>query len=187
MKHQCNQFSQEYEHFSFEILLSSSYDDDILEGSINFFDILYPDTKGTKKYIANIIFYIFNAYNLDEILLLADGISSDLEYVASAYGAYSNEAGGMGAVAIIDEFYLTEEAKNFYEKVQINKCFLIETIEKLQIIGTGTLIFMSKALILNLSKSERILLINELLDINFIPIYQDANDVVLARNLDYIV
>ena len=46
---------------------------------------------------------------------------------------------------------------------------------------------MSKALILNLNEPERILLINELLDINTIPIYQDANDVVLARNLDYIV
>ena len=46
---------------------------------------------------------------------------------------------------------------------------------------------MSKALILNLNKSDRIYLTNELLDINCIPIYQDENDVVLARNLDYIV
>lgn len=63
------------------------------------------------------------------------------------------------------------------------KYFLAKTIEKLQIIGTGTLLFMFKALILNLNKSDRIYLMNELLDINCIPIYQDESDVVLARNL----
>ena len=63
------------------------------------------------------------------------------------------------------------------------KYFLAKTIEKLQIIGTGTLLFMSKSLILDLNKSDRIYLINELLDINCIPIYQDESDIVLARNL----
>ena len=63
------------------------------------------------------------------------------------------------------------------------KYFLAKTIEKLQIIGTGTLLFMSKALILDINKSDRIYLINELLDINCIPIYQDKSDIVLARNL----
>ncbi len=42
---------------------------------------------------------------------------------------------------------------------------------------------MSKALILDINKSDRIYLINELLDINCIPIYQDKSDIVLARNL----
>lgn len=51
------------------------------------------------------------------------------------------------------------------------KYFLAKTMEKLQIIGTGTLLFMSKALILDINKSDRIYLINELLDINCIPIY----------------
>ena len=63
------------------------------------------------------------------------------------------------------------------------KYFLAKTIEKLQTIGTGTLLFMSKALILDINKSDRKYLINELLDINCIPIYQDESDIVLARNL----
>ena len=117
------------------------------------------------------------------MLLLADSISGDLEYVASAYKGYCNEVGGIGSVAIIDDFTLIDEPKDFYEKTQMIKYFLAKTIEKLQIIGTGTLLFMSKALILDLNKSDRIYLINELLDINCIPIYQDESDIVLARNL----
>lgn len=185
MTYQYNQFSQKYEKIDFEIFLTSDYEyDDIIWGRIDFFEYLWQDEVEVKKFIASINFYIFNIYNIEDMLLLADSISGDLEYVASAYNIYCNEVGGIGSVAIIDEFNLTEEPKDLYEKIQIIIYFLEKTIEKLQIIGTGTLLFMSKALILNLNKSDRIYLINELLNINCIPIYQDENDVVLARNLD---
>ncbi len=187
MKYQSNQFSQKYEDASFEIFLTSSYDNDIVEGDIDFFDYIYKDDMQIKNNLAKINFFVFNTYDLKDMVLLADYVSSDLEYVASAYSIYSNEVGGIGSIAIIDEFNLTDDSKDYYERIQIIKYLLAKTIEKLQIIGIGTLLFMSKALILNLNEPERILLINELLDINTIPIYQDANDVVLARNLDYIV
>lgn len=188
MTHQFNQFFQKYEKSDFEIFLTSAFDyNDVIDGRMVFFDHLYPDGVEVKKLIAAINFYIFNIYNLEDILTLADSISGDLEYVASAYNIYCDEFGGLGSIAIIDEFNLTDDVEDPNEKIQIIKYFLAKTIEKLQIIGTGTLLFMSKALILNLNKSERILLINELLDISCIPIYQDESDVVLARNLDYSV
>ncbi|MBU5668416.1 hypothetical protein KQI68_01040 [Peptoniphilus sp. MSJ-1] len=187
MKFQLNQFSKKYELASYDIFLTSSYDDDMMDGCINFSDFTDLENGEIKYNIATINFFIFNNYNLEDILLLADCVSSDLEYVANAYIAYSDDSGGIGSVAIIDEFRLTIDTKDLSEKIQIIKYFLAKTIEKLQIIGTGTLLFMSKALILNLNKSDRVHLINELLDINAIPIYQDENDVVLARNLDYAI
>ena len=188
MTHQFKRFSKEYEKYNFEIFLTSAHEfDDVIEGRMFFFDSLDPAGLEVKNFKAIVNFYIFNIYNLEDILPLADSISSDLEYVASAYNIYCSEFGGMGSIAIIDEFYLTDETKGFNEKIQMIKCFLAKTIEKLQIIGTGTLLFMSKALIFSLNKSERIFLINELLDISCIPIYQDEKDVVLARNLDYSV
>ena len=48
------------------------------------------------------------------MLLLADSISGDLEYVASAYNIYCNEVGGIGSVAIIDDFNLIDEPKDFF-------------------------------------------------------------------------
>lgn len=187
MKEQFNQYLEKYKYCNFEISLASNYDDDILEGIINFFDYNYNNNEEIKSDFASIEFFILNAYDLDNIVWLADHISSDLVYVASAYREYCNDIGGMGSVAIIDEFDLIDKSQNFEEKVQSIKFFLSKTIEKLQIIGTGTLLFMSKALILDLEASDRILLINELLDFNIIPIYQDSTDVVLARNLDYII
>lgn len=184
MIYQFNRFSQKYEEIDFEIFLKSDCEyDDIMLGRIDFFEYLWQDEAEVKKFIASICFYTFNIYNIEDMLLLADSISGDLEYVASAYNIYCNEVGGIGSVAIIDDFNLIDEPKDFFEKTQMIKYFLAKTIEKLQIIGTGILLFMSKALILDLNKSDRIYLINELLDINCIPIYQDESDIVLARNL----
>ena len=188
MTYQFNQYSQKYKESSFEIFLTSDYEyDEIIWGKIDFYNYFFPGEVEVKKLISSLNFYIFNTYNLQDMLILADSISGDLEYVARAYNIYCNEVGGIGSTAVIDEFHIAVETNDFYEKIQIIKYFLAKTIEKLQIIGTGTLLFMSKALILNLNKSDRINLTNELLDINCIPIYQDENDVVLARNLDYIV
>ncbi len=187
MKYRSNQFFKNYDGCIFEIFLTSSYDDDIVEGHIDFFDYIEQDGREVKKNLATINFFIFNIYNFEDMLFLADSISLDLEYVVNAYNFYGNNIGGMGSTAIIDELILYIEPKDYNEKLQIIKYFLVKTIEKLQIIGTGTLLFMSKALILNLNKTDKIYLINELLDINCIPIYQDENDVVLARNLEYIV
>lgn len=187
MTYQLNQFSRKYENIDFEIYLTSDYNfDEIIWGKIIFFDYPWEDGVEEKKHVAGINFYIFNTYNLKDMLVLADSISGDLEYVASAYNKYCDTGGGIGSIAVIDNFLIADEINDCYEKIQIIKYFLAKTIEKLQIIGTGTILFMSKALILDLNKSDRIYLINELLDINFIPIYQDENDVVLAGNLDYI-
>ena len=187
MKEQFNQYLDKYKYSNFEISLASNYDDDILEGIINFFDYDYNNNVEIKLDFASVKFFIFNDYDLENIVWLADHISSDLVYVASAYREYCNDVGGLGSVAIIDEFNLIDKSQNFEEKVQIIKFFLSKTIEKLQIIGIGALLFMSKALILDLEVSDRIFLINELLDFNIIPIYQDSTDVVLARNLDYTI
>ncbi|EGS31504.1 hypothetical protein HMPREF9130_0908 [Peptoniphilus sp. oral taxon 375 str. F0436] len=48
MKYQSNQFSQKYEDASFEIFLTSSYDNDIVEGDIDFFDYIYKDDMQIK-------------------------------------------------------------------------------------------------------------------------------------------
>ena len=184
MTYQSNQFSEKYEIIDFGIFLTSDCEyDDIMLGRIDFFEYLWQGEVEAKKFIASISFYIFNIYNIEDMLLLADSISGDLEYVASAYNIYCNEVGGIGSVAIIDDFNLIDDTKDFFEKIQMIKYFLEKTIEKLQTIGTGTLLFMSKALILDINKSDRKYLINELLDINCIPIYQDESDIVLARNL----
>lgn len=188
MTYQFNQFSQKYENIDFEIILTPDCEyDEIIWGKIDFFDYPWEDEVEIKKHVAGISFYIFNTHNLNDMLVLADSISGDLEYVASAYNNYCDTGRGIGSIAVIDEFCIDDETNDCYEEIQIIKYFLAKTIEKLQIIGTGTILFMSKALILELNKSDRIYLINELLDINFIPIYQDENDVVLAGNLDYTV
>ena len=93
----------------------------------------------------------------------------------------------MGSVAILNNLKLYDPIDKTDEKIQIIKYFLAKTIEQFQIIGIRTLLFFSKDIIYNLDKIERVGLINELLSLKIIPIYQNSNDVILARNLDYIV
>lgn len=126
MKYQSNQFFQKYEDSSFEIFLTSSYDNNIVEGDIDFFDYIYKDGVQIKKNLAKINFFVFNTYNLEDMLLLADYVSSDLEYVASVYSMYSNEVGGIGSTAIIDEFNLIDDSKDCYEKYKLLHIFYLK-------------------------------------------------------------
>lgn len=181
MKNQLNQFFDKCEYLDFEIIIKASYHEDILEGYINFFDYINEE-KNDLSY-AN--FFIFNTYNLDDLVYLSDHISSDIEYVASFYKNYCDNIAGLGTVVILDEFNVKNNFENLNDRVKVIKYFLAKIIKKLQTLGIGTLLFMSKALDFNLTDSDRVILINELLDFNIIPIYQDYNDVILARNLDY--
>lgn len=187
MNNQSKQFSEKYEFCSFEITLGSSYHDDILEGNIYFFNYDFNGEEEVKVDLCNASFYIFNAYNLEDVVFLADHISSDLEFVASSFRNYCDDFLGMGSIVIIDELNLLEDLPVLNERILSIKYFLTNIMKNLQIIGTGTILFMSKSLILNLKESDRVILINSLLDLNIIPIYQDESDVVLARNLDYII
>ena len=185
MKNQLNQFFEKCEYCDFEIILRASYHEDILEGYINFYDYDFICSNEEKIDLSYTHFFIFNIYNLDDLEYLADHISSDIEYVASSYRNYCDDIAGLGTVVIIDELSVKKDFENRNDKVKIIKYFLAKIIKKLQTLGIGTLLLMSKALNFNLTDSDRVFLINELLDFNIIPIYQDCNDVILARNLDY--
>lgn len=185
MKNQLNQFFDKCKYLDFEIIIKASYHEDILEGFINFFDYDFDHANEEKIDFSYAHFFIFNTYNLDDLEYLADHISSDIEYVASSYKNYCDNIAGLGTVLIIDEFNVKNNFENLNDRVKIIKYFLAKIIKKLQTLGIGTLLFMSKVLDFNLTDSDRVILINELLDFNIIPIYQDYNDVILARNLDY--
>lgn len=185
MKNQLNQFFEKCEYCDFEIILRASYHEDILEGYINFFDYDFSYGNEEKINLSYTHFFIFNTYNLDDLVYLADNISSNIEYVASSYKNYCDDIAGLGTVIIIDELNVKKDFENINDKVKIIKYFLAKIMKKLQTLGIGTLLLMSKALNFNLTDSDRVILINELLDFNIIPIYQDRNDVILARNLDY--
>ena len=181
------QFSEFYQYTNYEINLINSYDPDILNGYITFYDCTYKNNYEIKKTILDIKFIIINSFSIEDICTIADSISGDLEYVTSAYRNYCNDISGLGSVVIIEDLNIKKRVESLDHKIQLIKYFLTKTIEALQIIGTGTLLFQSKSIDLYLKNPGRIRLINQLLDIGIIPIYQDFNDVVLARNLDYII
>lgn len=188
MKNQSNIYSKKYEFFDFDILLTSfGGDDNILKGSIKYFKCDHNNDRNLKKDIANISFYIFNTYDLNDMLLLADSISSYSEYIASAYYKYSDDFGAMGSIAIIDEFNLSQNISGTYDIIKTAVYFLAKTIEKLQILGTGILLFTLEAISFNFNNLEKITMLNNLLDIMVIPIYQDEFDVVLVRNREYTI
>ena len=93
----------------------------------------------------------------------------------------------MGSIAIIDEFNLSQNISGTYDIIKTAVYFLAKTIEKLQILGTGILLFTLEAISFNFNNLEKITMLNNLLDIMVIPIYQDEFDVVLVRNLEYTI
>lgn len=58
-------------------------------------------------------------------------------------------------------------------------------MEQLQIVGVGTVLFLTRALMPTTDKYQRIDFIDQLVRMKILPIYQDASDVVIARNMDY--
>lgn len=70
-------------------------------------------------------------------------------------------------------------------EIQQVKYFLGRAMEQLQIIGVGTVLFMTRALMPAIDKYQRIDFIDQLVRMKILPIYQDASDVVMARNMDY--
>ena len=185
MSDRYKQFSQKYEYVIFSISLMDSADDNILNGNINFTEDVFREGEELVRNLVDISFLISNSYDMEDIHLLADRISGDLEYVAGAYCRYCDSVSAVGSVAIIEDMVLHENADNSNEEIQLIKYFLARAMEQLQIIGVGTVLFMTKALIPNINKSERIYFIDGLLRMNFLPIYQDYFDVVMARSLDY--
>lgn len=194
MNIQLNKFSLKYEHSSFEIILKEYIETSILECNISFFNYNYESNNEARDYILDINFYLINSYDMNDVYDLADSISADAENVVSAFKNYCDTLSGMESVAILNNLKLYVSNLKLYvsidktdEKIQIIKYFLAKTIEQFQIIGIGTLLFFSKDIIYDINKIERVGLINELLSLKIIPIYQNSNDVILARNLDYIV
>lgn len=187
MNIQLNKFSLKYEHSSFEIILKEYIETSILECNISFFNYNYESNNEARDYILDINFYLINSYDMNDVYDLADSILADAENVVSAFKNYCDTLSGIGSVAILNNLKLYVSIDKTDEKIQIIKYFLAKTIEQFQIIGIGTLLFFSKDIIYNLNKIERVGLINELLSLKIIPIYQNSNDVILARNLDYIV
>lgn len=185
MSDRYKQFSQKYEYVSFSILLTDSDDDNILNGNINLTEDVFERGEEFTRNLVDISFFIFSFYDMEDILLLADGISGDLEYVAGAYYRYCNSVSAVGSVAIIEDMVLHENVDNSNEEIQLVKYFLARAMERLQTIGVGTVLFMTKALMPNINKHERIHFVDELLRMNILPIYQDSFDVVMAKNLDY--
>ena len=185
MNNQYRQFSQKYENISFCISLTDSADDNILNGHINFTDDANTGEKDLDKNLADIYFLIFNSCDLEDITILADGISGDLEYVAGAYERYCDSILGIGSVAIIEDMILHENVGDANEEIQQVKYFLGRAMEQLQIIGIGTVLFMTRALMPAIDKYQRIDFIDQLVRMKILPIYQDASDVVMARNMDY--
>lgn len=187
MNIQLNKFYHKYEQSSFEIILKEYIETSVLECNISFFNYNYESNNEARDYILDINFYLINSYDLNDVYDLADSISSDAENVISAFKNYCDTLSGIGSVAILNNLKLYDPIDKTDEKIQIIKYFLTKTIEQFQIIGIGTLLFFSKDIIYDINRIERISLINELLSLKIIPIYQNSDDVILARNLDYLV
>lgn len=184
MKNQSNQFLQKYKDSFFDIFLSNGDEPELLEGNINFYNYIEEDNEYIKNILAIVKIYTFNTYELKDLFYLADGISGDLLYVISAYCNYCDLYNGAGSITIIDQICIYEDIDNFVQEIKVIQWILLKSIKLLQILGTGTLLFMTKALVLDVEKCKRIKLIENLIDSNILPIYQDNIDVVMAINLN---
>lgn len=182
MNNQLKKFFNNYELLQYEIKLQNDLEFDFLNGIMEFYD---HDELDSKLIIAEINFTIFNSYNMEYFYDMADSISVDFEYVASTFNRYCDDIVSIGSIAIIDTLVINEEISYIKDKVQVIKKLLNMAIEALSIIGTGTILLMTKALILDANINERLILIDELLKIGFLPICEDETDVVIARNLEY--
>lgn len=183
MKTISEEYSDNYGELNYEIKMSNEIDLNMLYGNITFYDEIFED--GTKNKISNVIFFVFDCYELDDFWYMADAISGDLEYVASAYNNYCHGLSGMGSIVIIDTLEIINNDGIFHHNLYLIRMLMKKLIEIFRVLGTGTIAFMSKAIYLNLETEKRRELLNELLQEGFIPIHQDQTDVVMVRNLDY--
>lgn len=187
MKKQLNQFLEMFADSTAKIELEESYDLDFLEGNIKFSYYDYIDNKDCYIDLVRIHFIVINSNDLDDIHDIADSVSGELEFTVAAYKHYCSNIASLGSVAILEDFHFYDFIDNNSNKIQAIKYFLSRTMELFQTIGIGTLLFMSRALINDIKDDERVELIDELLKIKAVPVYQDYHDVVLARNLDYTI
>lgn len=183
MKNRSKKFFNDYEFMQYEINLQNDIDFDFLTGTMTFF---YYDESDSQKIIAEVLFTIFNSFEMDYFYDMADSISGDFEYVASAFNNYCEDIASIGSITIIDELIIKDEFTEIQEKISVIKNLLKLVTDAFSIIGIGIILLMTKTLILNSSANDRVLLIDGLLEIGFLPIYEDETDVVIAKNLEYI-
>ncbi len=187
MKRQLNQFLEKFADSTAKIELEESYDMDFLEGNIKFSYYDYIDNRDCYIDLIKIDFIVINSYDMEDVYDIADSVSGELEFTVASYKNYCSNITAIGSVAILENFHFYDSIDNNSSKIQAVKYFLSRTMELFQTIGIGTLLFMSRVLINDIKDDERIELIDELLKIKAIPVYQNSYDVVLARNLDYII
>lgn len=187
MKKQLNQFLEKFDDSTAKIELEESYDMDFLEGNIKFSYYDYIDNKDCYIDLVRINFIVINSNDMDDIHDIADSVSGELEFTVSAYKRYCSNIASFGSVAILEDFHFYDSIDDNISKIGAIKYFLSRTMELFQTIGIGTLLFMSRVLLNDIKDIERVELINELLKIKAIPVYQNSYDVVLARNLEYII
>ncbi len=181
-------FSLKVDDIDFQIIISKEDFSDykILQGEIIFNSYQYDDENMNEIEVGRINFYIFNTYSNDEFIYCADAISGDLYYVAYAYNLYASDEDYWGSKMIIDNLYFGIEELTSEEKLFIIELFLKVVNDIFETMGTTIVLFMTKALMLNIKIQDSKILLDNLVRIGFIPIYQDEIDFVFGKNITYL-
>ena len=184
MKKQFMKYLNDYENLepSINIVPDSDFDYQLLDGNITFSQ--YKEEEISE--VVEIIFSIFNSYEAEEFWDMADSISGDFEFVASTYNDYCTDITENGSIAIIDNFIFHSPIEELGEKLHLISVCLKALNNIFRILGIDRIVFMTKSIIMDLKIQDRRSLVNEVLKMGYIPIYQDKNDVVVAKNLNYL-
>lgn len=174
--------SSDADNWDYKITIHNEIDLDVLYAKIEFYDSM-SESLDNPFAIAHLV--ILTGIELEDIHYAADAISGDLEYVASALHAYSKNITFFGSTAILDEMKIIGEPRTQDSRIILIRNLLEQIADAFRILGTGCILFMTKALMLQADNSTRRELINELIKTSYIPISQDETDVVLAKSLAF--
>lgn len=174
--------SSDTDNWYYTITMDNEIDLDAIYAIIEFHDSM-SETSDNPFAIAHLV--ILTGFELEDIYYVADAISGDLEYVASALRAYSKDIIFLGSTAILDEMKIIREPRAQDSRIILIRNLLEQIADAFRILGTGCILFMTKALMLQADNSTRRELINELIKTSYIPISQDETDVVLAKSLAF--
>lgn len=179
-----------YETDVFQMWIGGGLEDEegILTGTIDFYNYVenenIENTENFENKFCHVRFYIFDCYSPKEFWWLSDSISSDLEYVASSFFIYADNIESIGSIMVIDEIKIFDKLEKDSERIKLIRYILSRIVEIFTTLGTGMILFMTKALMLDCSNTVRRKLVNEIMKEGFVPIHQDDIDVVCGKNLN---
>lgn len=128
--------------------------------------------------------FMFQCSGVSNFLLTADDYSGDLLDIAQTFIDRMIFFPTNASIFIIDEcFFDLVENDNILKEVDIRLSFLYDVCKRIKSLGADYILFDSKAIMRNLSTSNRKYLVNKLNDKGYILIKREENNYVFMEKI----